>query len=265
MWRDLSVFDFLKRGPKPFPYTDNELVGDLTVGPHEQRLYKAYTKALSKHGPFHKGETSGGLHYIYKDRNPFADEGMKCQNCVFYNSTTSGCYLLGNDYVEADALCKLWLIPDGLLAAGQVFEEGTYEASEPTMALLEPTVVETPTTGVGIEPTTAKHLPPPQTPPEIKTPRAPSDTPAPAPLAATKGGTVPVDRSVTDMKTPTVAQPPARPTPPPKASGGIRHQPRPTPVRQEKPQRQTKKKGHPRPQKGKGKGAKKMSDTAWWM
>jgi hypothetical protein len=270
-------FDFLKRGPRPVPYTENELVADANVGPHEQLLYKAYIKALRKHGPFNKGAGEGGLQYISADtlkqhRLPFADEGIRCENCVFFNNLTFGCYLLGNDGVEPDGFCKLWVIPEEFIGVG--YEEPSLE---PTMAMPEPTaalpaapVKVAP--AVGVAPVEPQHLPLPQAPPRIDTPRAPAPAPSLEPLITpteARGGAAPVNGSVTDMKKSTAPTPQERPTPPQKAGGGLKHSPRPTPVsprregpapKQKPEQRGSKGKRKDKPQRG-----KRLSDSAWWM
>lgn len=58
-------------------------------------------------------QTSGpdGAHYAVP--SPFADKGLMCANCVFYQGGR-GCELVKGD-IDPTAVCKLWVIPGSLV------------------------------------------------------------------------------------------------------------------------------------------------------
>jgi hypothetical protein len=43
--------------------------------------------------------------------NPFARDGVKCSNCVFFEGEEGRCYIV-QGAIAADAVCKLWIIPE---------------------------------------------------------------------------------------------------------------------------------------------------------
>jgi HK97 family phage prohead protease len=51
-------------------------------------------------------------HYVAE--NPFASKGIKCQNCVFFKE--GACELVGGQ-IAANAVCKLWVIPEDKMSS----------------------------------------------------------------------------------------------------------------------------------------------------
>jgi len=68
-----------------------------------------------EYGMFNQGTGADGAHYAPADANPFKAEGIACKNCVFYNEITQQCQIV-EGMIEPDAVCKLWVIPEMLLA-----------------------------------------------------------------------------------------------------------------------------------------------------
>jgi hypothetical protein len=60
-------------------------------------------------GMFSQGSGADGAHYFAK--NPFASEGIKCGNCVFFNEVTNQCQVVEGS-IDSEAVCKLWVIPE---------------------------------------------------------------------------------------------------------------------------------------------------------
>lgn len=69
-------------------------------------------------GQFNQSTDGNGSHYAPADKNPFKAEGLVCSNCVFYNELTRQCQIVEGD-IEPEAVCKLWVIPEGLIGSGQ--------------------------------------------------------------------------------------------------------------------------------------------------
>ena len=90
-------------------------------------MYDTYESIVEMYGVFDKGIGANGAHYIGAEGNPFVAEGMACTNCVFY--LANRCEIVEGD-IEADALCKLWIIPESALIAEAPVEEETEEMVE---------------------------------------------------------------------------------------------------------------------------------------
>jgi hypothetical protein len=121
----MGVLDFLLGVNVP-----NWRVHGMELGPHQTSMIKYYNKIVSKHGLFSQGIDADGGHYILAGDNPFAEQGMKCLNCVFYingdedeqrawksDLPRGGCSIMVDqgelvNYIHPEGLCKLWVIPE---------------------------------------------------------------------------------------------------------------------------------------------------------
>lgn len=100
----------------------NRVLGDVEkaydpdefLTPKEYALYEAYESVAEAHGAF----TPLQAHYMSGKENPFAERGMNCANCVFYEGG-GGCEIL-TEQVEPGGLCKLWVISENLLTKAAV-------------------------------------------------------------------------------------------------------------------------------------------------
>jgi hypothetical protein len=68
-------------------------------------LAESYEGIAEEYGQFSQNDA----HYMTE--NPFAKDGLKCGNCVFFESEEGRCYIVQGD-IAADAVCKLWIIPE---------------------------------------------------------------------------------------------------------------------------------------------------------
>jgi len=98
-----------------------EPVEDVTTA-RQDALVSEYVSIAEKYGPFNSGTGADGAHYAPADANPFAAEGLVCGNCELYQpiSDTEGrCAVvqgpLVDGQIEPNAICKLWVIPEGKL------------------------------------------------------------------------------------------------------------------------------------------------------
>lgn len=94
----------------------------------QKALYEAYEAIAEALGPWDGGIGAEGAHYIPADSNSFAEAGMKCANCVFFEGG-GGCEIL-NMPVEPKAACKLWIIPEHLLSERPEEPEAETEVEE---------------------------------------------------------------------------------------------------------------------------------------
>ena len=76
---------------------------------------EAYAELAVKYGMFDQSTFANGAHYAPAKVNPFVAEGMACKNCVFFDEMNNQCQIVSGA-IEPDAVCKLWIIPENLLA-----------------------------------------------------------------------------------------------------------------------------------------------------
>lgn len=72
-----------------------------------------------KLGPWDKGIGPDGAHYMAPAQNAFRTSGMVCHNCAFWNGAARSCAIVAGN-IEAEALCKLWVIDAARLGAQTV-------------------------------------------------------------------------------------------------------------------------------------------------
>jgi hypothetical protein len=82
-----------------------------SLSPANFALYEAIEQIAIENGPWPQ-EGPDGAHYMTE--NPFAERGMKCQNCVFWNE--GGVCDVVDGQIDPNAVCKLWVIPEERLA-----------------------------------------------------------------------------------------------------------------------------------------------------
>ena len=78
----------------------------------QKAMYAAYETIDDLLGCWNKGSGADGAHYM--EQSPFAETGMMCANCIAYKSP-GACELI-DEQVNAMGLCKLWIIPESLIA-----------------------------------------------------------------------------------------------------------------------------------------------------
>jgi hypothetical protein len=83
-------------------------------------MYDMYESIVEEYGLFDQGIGANGAHYGGGELNPFKAEGIMCGSCVFYME--GKCEIVQGN-IEAEGVCKLWIIPEAAL----VIEEPTEE------------------------------------------------------------------------------------------------------------------------------------------
>ena len=76
---------------------------------------KQYAELAVEYGMFDQTTGANGAHYAPAEVNPFKAEGMICKNCVFFDEISNQCQIV-EGILEPEAVCKLWVIPESLLA-----------------------------------------------------------------------------------------------------------------------------------------------------
>ena len=76
-------------------------------------LYEVLEEITDEYGMFNQSIDGNGAHYIAN--NPFAERGMACSNCAFYEGPQA-CEIVSGQ-IAPGGLCKFWIIPASLLKA----------------------------------------------------------------------------------------------------------------------------------------------------
>ena len=69
-----------------------------------------YLNVVDDFGKWNQGPQSEGAHYLGSEDNPFIDEGIICENCIFWEQ--SGQCQIVSGRIDPEGLCKLWIIPN---------------------------------------------------------------------------------------------------------------------------------------------------------
>jgi len=79
----------------------------------QKDLYLKIVENLQTFGYFDRGVGGNGIHYASASENPYKDQGIDCENCVFYylEGDAPRCELI-QGAIEPEAICKFWIISD---------------------------------------------------------------------------------------------------------------------------------------------------------
>jgi HK97 family phage prohead protease len=89
-----------------------EIESEKGLSSVQSALYSSLETIVEIHGQFNQGVGASGAHYV--SESPFADEGLICANCVFYEGGR-GCEIVSGD-IAPNAICKFWIINESLLS-----------------------------------------------------------------------------------------------------------------------------------------------------
>jgi hypothetical protein len=89
---------------------EEEYPGTLTAANLD--LAESYEMVVEANGQFAQ-ELPDGAHYM--EASPFKSQGLACANCVFYEG--GGACELVSGSINANGLCKLWIIPQEKIAS----------------------------------------------------------------------------------------------------------------------------------------------------
>ena len=79
----------------------------------QKDLYLKIITNLQTFGYFDRGVGGNGIHYANASENPYKNQGIDCENCVFYylEGDAPRCELIQGS-IEPEAICKFWIISD---------------------------------------------------------------------------------------------------------------------------------------------------------
>lgn len=109
--------------------------GSLSAANYD--LYESLEKVVEDNGQWPQGGPDGA-HYM--KRSMFADQGMMCSNCVFWNSE-GNCDIV-EGAIEEKGICKLWVIPEEKLKVEEPLASIGKDEAEPVAPRSEPAAVE---------------------------------------------------------------------------------------------------------------------------
>lgn len=87
-----------------------DLSADMSA--RQAQLYGAIEDVAGELGPFDQGSGANGAHYM--PASPFAEQGIRCANCAFYDGAQKCEVVEGS--IAPEGVCKLWIIPENLLS-----------------------------------------------------------------------------------------------------------------------------------------------------
>lgn len=94
--------------------TEDE-IGMDGLSARQVAMYRAIDAVEDLLGDFDQDAGPDGAHY--SDASPWAADGLKCANCVSYMGVARSCHWVEGD-IDPNGICKLWIIPEGLIAPG---------------------------------------------------------------------------------------------------------------------------------------------------
>jgi hypothetical protein len=110
-----------------------------TLSPANVAYYESLEGIVDEHGPWPQGGPAGA-HYI--EISPFAERGMKCSNCVFFEA--GACEVVQGSISE-NGICKLWVIPEGKMSdESKRSESAVVEEPVPAAEVVEAAPEESP-------------------------------------------------------------------------------------------------------------------------
>jgi hypothetical protein len=98
----------------------------VPLSPTQDALYRGYEAVAGQIGGFDQTAGADGAHYMGGSLNLFAEDGLRCANCVFFEG--GGACEIVRGQIDPDGICKFWIIPEHLLVEAEV----EVEAPEPT-------------------------------------------------------------------------------------------------------------------------------------
>lgn len=85
-----------------------------SLNERQQDLANDLAEIALEYGKFDQSSLADGAHYAPAAANPFKAEGLKCENCIFFDELGNGCQIVSG-LIENEAVCKMWIIPESLL------------------------------------------------------------------------------------------------------------------------------------------------------
>jgi len=94
-----------------------EMMPEDNLTPRQKSEYDALENVVEVFGQYDQTSGADGAHYAPADANPFAEQGLVCSNCVFFEGGRA-CEIVAGD-IDPNAICKFWIIPENLITASE--------------------------------------------------------------------------------------------------------------------------------------------------
>lgn len=107
---------------------------EYQINPRQAAMYDLYEKIAEEFGKWGQGVGGDGAHYVAQ--SPFADEGMVCANCVFYEGG-GGCEIVEGE-IAPNGICKLWVISESKLGESAEPQEEVANVEHRQISLIAP-------------------------------------------------------------------------------------------------------------------------------
>jgi HK97 family phage prohead protease len=100
-----------------------------SLAPRQMAQYDYDEAIVEMFGKYDQSIGANGAHYV--EASPFAEEGLVCSSCVYYEGGRA-CHLVAGD-IDPLGICKRWIIAEELLDYQQVEQEPVAEPMDETM------------------------------------------------------------------------------------------------------------------------------------
>lgn len=97
---------------------------DSNLTQKQKMLYDLLEFVTDETGKFTKDSYGDGAHYV--EGSPFAQDGLICANCIFYEGGRN-CEIVEGD-IDPNAICKFWIIKNDLISTEPEESNMGYEA-----------------------------------------------------------------------------------------------------------------------------------------
>lgn len=101
----------------------------------QQEQAESLAEITLKFGKFDQTTGADGAHYAPADANPFKASGLICGNCVFFDEA-GGCQIVSG-VIEAEAVCKLWIIPEPAIIEAEAASRSRLELKQRRLNILK--------------------------------------------------------------------------------------------------------------------------------
>jgi hypothetical protein len=92
--------------------------------PRQDEMIAQYLSTAEDMGQWSKGISADGAHYM--EENPFTSQGIACKYCAFWVEGGACTIVAGS--IAPEAVCKLWVIPESVIAQHAMEPEAMEEA-----------------------------------------------------------------------------------------------------------------------------------------
>lgn len=119
------------------PHQDEMIEGiaeqqESGLTPRQFTMYDLFETMAENFGKWDQTTGADGAHYAPAQANPFKEEGLMCVNCAFFQGG-GRCEIVEGE-IEAEAICKLWIIKEDLLKKNN---PSSYEMKDEEWNVLE--------------------------------------------------------------------------------------------------------------------------------